>query len=347
MLTFAADSSRIPLLGQPGLSTYFDCPQSWADLLNAFTPSHICEPRARQGKFGNHMAMLPLGCVRILSTYGSAIQLESKSSGLAHLVMPYRGLTRWRVDRHWLDGWTHESLLYVPPGPLQIENTVTAGIVTFVDPEALLQTALSMAGVHESNVMIKASLSSPQLIQVQDPCNQRLANVLYSTYQNLDLLLSAGADVLRLSRIDDQILRLWVLLLIPELQADDERSNQSFLGESGSAWLKALATWIEAHADQPLALSDLERQSGYSRRSLQLAFRTHLGCSPMQWVKRCRMQKARERLQHPALGDSVGSVAQGLGFVNVASFTRDFSRLFGERPSAVLRQARSYPVSGR
>jgi AraC-like DNA-binding protein len=251
------------------------------------------------------------------------------------------------VDRHWLDGWTHESLLYVPPGPLRIENTVTAGIVTFVDPEALLQTALSMAGVNESNVMIKAILSSPQLIPVQGPCNQRLANVLYSTYQNLDLLLSAGADILRHSRIDDQILRLWVLLLIPELQADDERSNQSSLGESGSAWLKALATWIDAHADQPLALSDLERQSGYSRRSLQLAFRAHLGCSPMQWVKRCRMQKARVRLQHPALGDSVGSVAQGLGFVNVASFTRDFSRLFGERPSAVLRQARSYLVSGR
>jgi AraC-like DNA-binding protein len=204
-----------------------------------------------------------------------------------------------------------------------------------------------MAGVNESNVMIKAILSSPQLIPVQGPCNQRLANVLYSTYQNLDLLLSSGADVLRHSRIDDQILRLWVLLLIPELQADDERSNQSSLGESGSAWLKALATWIDAHADQPLALSDLERQSGYSRRSLQLAFRAHLGCSPMQWVKRCRMQKARVRLQHPALGDSVGSVAQGLGFVNVASFTRDFSRLFGERPSAVLRQARSYLVSGR
>ncbi len=105
--------------------------------------------------------------------------------------------------------------------------------------------------------------------------------------------------------------------------------------------MKALAAWIEAHADQALALSDLERQSGYSRRSLQLAFRTHLGCSPMQWVRRCQMQKARERLQHPSPGDSVGSVAYGLGFVNVASFSRDFMRLFGERPSAVLRQARS------
>jgi hypothetical protein len=28
-------------------------------------------------------------------------------------------------------------------------------------------------------------------------------------------------------------------------------------------------------------------KSDYSRRSLQLAFRAHLGCRPMQWVKRC------------------------------------------------------------
>jgi AraC-like DNA-binding protein len=337
----AADYARIPLLGQPGLSHAFDCPQSWADQLNAWTPSHVCEPRARQGQFVNRMAMLPLGCMRILSTHGSAIQLESKGSGLAHLVMPYRGLTRWRVDRHWLDSWTEESLLFVPPGPLQIENTVTAGIVTFVDPDALLQTALSMAGVHDSNLAIRATLSSPQLIPLQGHCNQTLAKVLYATYQNLDLLLSAGADVLRHSRIDDQILRLWVLLLIPALQAVDDCSSQLFPGESGSAWVKTLAAWIEAHAGQPLSLSDLERQSGYSRRSLQLAFRAHLGCSPMQWVSRCRMQKARERLQSPAPGDSVGSVAYGLGFVNVASFSRDFRRLFGERPSAVLRQARS------
>lgn len=341
MENIASDSARIPLLAKPGLSHSFDCPQSWADHLNAWTPSHLCEPKARQGAFVNRMAMLPLGCMRILSTYGSAIQLESKGSGLAHLVMPYRGLTRWRVDRHWLDSWTHESLLYVPPGPLQIENTVTAGIVTFVDPDALLQTALSMAGVHETNVMMKAVLSSPQLIPLQGHYNQSLARVLYSTYQNLDLLLPAGAEVLHHSRIDDQILRLWVLLLVPGLQAAADWSSQVVLGESGSAWVKALAAWIEAHADQPLALSDLERQSGYSRRSLQLAFRAHMGCSPMHWVKRCRMQKARERLQHPSPGDSVGSVAYALGFVNVASFSRDFTRLFGERPSAVLRQARS------
>ena len=340
MLNSDGFSSRIPLLDQPGLSQHFEDPQLWAEQLNAFTPSHICEPTARHGQFDNCTAMLPVGSMRILSTYGTAIQLESSGSGLAHLVMPYRGLTRWRVDRLWLDSWTHQSLLYVPPGPLQIENTVTAGIVTFVEPDALLQTALSIAGGNQSNPMIHARLSAPRLISVEESCNRELVFVLYSAYRNLDLLLAAGADVLHHSRIDDQILRLWVLLLIPELRNAAECFNHSSLPATGPAWVKVLADWIEAHADEPLALSDLERQSGYSRRSLQLAFRTYLECSPMQWVKRCRMRKARERFQCPRPGDSVTTVAHGLGFVNLASFTREFTRLFGERPSAVLRRAR-------
>ncbi len=101
-----------------------------------------------------------------------------------------------------------------------------------------------------------------------------------------------------------------------------------------------LADWIAAHADRPLGLTDLEQQSGYSRRSLQLAFRAVLDFSPMQWVKYCRMQKAHERLQQPNRGDTVGSVARDTGFINATCFTRDFVKLYGETPSAVLRRAR-------
>jgi AraC-like DNA-binding protein len=291
------------------------------------------------------MAMLPIGGMRILSTLGSAIQLESSGSGLAHLVMPYKGLTRWRVDRHWLDSWTRQSLLYVPPGPLQIENTVTAGIVTFVDPDTLLETALLMAGPDETAVGIKTRLAFPRLITVEGRCNRHLADVLYSSYRNLDGLLAAGGAVVHQSRIDDQILRLWVLLLLPELRDITGGSGKAPLHGEISAWVHALADWIEAHAAQPLALTDLERQAWYSRRTLQLAFRMHLGCTPMQWVKRCRMSKARDRLKHPLPHDTVSTIAQSFGFVSGASFSRDFKQLFGEQPSAVLWQARNRPIS--
>jgi len=335
------DLGRIPLLGKPGFSCVFEDPQLWAEQLNAFTPSHICEPKARDRGFRNSMAMLPLGGMRILSTLGNAIQLESSGSEFAHLVMSYRGLTRWCVDRSWLDNWTGDSLLYVPPGPLLIENSVTAGVVTFVSPDTLLQTALAMVGPEGPRLAVKRALSKPKLIPIRDQQDRHLFQVLYATYRSLDQLLSVSIEAVCLSRIDDLILRLWILLLVPELRSLADGLLQPPMNRAGAAWMNTLADWIEAHAHQPLALTDLERQAGYSRRTLQLAFRKHKGCTPMQWVMRCRMQKARERLQSPEPGDSVASVARSLGFANAAAFARDFSRVFGERPSSVLRLARS------
>ncbi|MBM5793791.1 MAG: helix-turn-helix domain-containing protein [Cyanobacteria bacterium K_DeepCast_0m_m1_088] len=186
----------------------------------------------------------------------------------------------------------------------------TPGILISVDPEALLQIALSLAGGGITATHVHAALASARMIPADCEPNLQLANILYSTYQNRDPLVSAGDVILRHSRIDDLILRLWVLLLIPELQLSRAEQSLSSLPDETLAWVNELADWVAAHADRPLTLSDLERQSGYSRRSLQLAFRTVLGCTPMLRVRRCRLQNVRERLERPLNGDSVGSVAR-------------------------------------
>ena len=202
-----------------------------------------------------------------------------------------------------------------------------------------------MAGAGITPTHVQAALASTRMIPADCEPNLQLANVLYSVYQNLDPLVSAGNDILRHSRVDDLILRLWVLLLIPELQLACAGQSLSSQPDQTSAWVKELADWVAAHADRPLTLSDLERQSGYSRRSLQVGFRTVLGCTPMQWVKRCRLQNVRERLERPMHGDSVGSVAKAAGFSNCSALTRDFVQHFGLTPSAVLRQARRNSVA--
>jgi AraC-like DNA-binding protein len=330
-----ADSMLEPLRGQQGLRSADR--QISSEQLKTLTTLQLPEPRAsRQGLVVDPMENLPLGSLRILRTLGSAIQLESSASGLAHLAMPARLADACREEGH--------CLQYVPPGAQEIEMGATPGILMSVDPEALLQIALSMAGAGITANHVHAALASPRTIPADCEPNLQLANILYSAYQNRDPLVSAGDNCLRHSRIDDLILRLWVLLLIPELRLSRADQSLSSLPDETLAWVNELADWVAAHADRPLTLSDLERQSGYSRRSLQVAFRTVLGCTPMQWVKRCRLQNVRERLEHPLNGDSVGSVAKAAGFNNSA-FTRDFVRHFGVTPSAVLRQARRNSVA--
>jgi len=286
------------------------------------------------------MAPLQLGSMQIFSANGGGIRPESRDSGLACLVMPCRALASGAADRQWMHTLEHQPLAYIPPGHLETASPLTPGTVTVVSPAVLCQIALSMVGSDITPIELQSALSSPRLIAVDADSNRQLSDSLYLLYDSIAPLFSAGEAILRHSRIDEQILRLWVLLLIPELQHADFAFRSSSTFEGASAWVKDLADWIAVHADRPLGLSDLERQSGYSRRSLQLAFRAVLGCTPMQWVKRCRMQMVRERLEHPVPAESVASAAKVARFFNAASFTRDFVRLYGETPSAVLRRSR-------
>jgi transcriptional regulator GlxA family with amidase domain len=100
---------------------------------------------------------------------------------------------------------------------------------------------------------------------------------------------------------------------------------------------EVLIDWIEANCHRPLSLSDLEKQSHYSRRSLQYAFRQRFGCGPMQYIRRQRLALAKQRLLAPRPGTTVTSVAQECGYLSVANFRRYYQQRFGETPSGALR----------
>lgn len=144
---------------------------------------------------------------------------------------------------------------------------------------------------------------------------------------------------------------LTLLLLLTTRQqgqaaAPDARSDSSPTPAEREP-LDALTAWIDANLNQPIDLGTLEEQAGCSRRTLQYHFRRRFDCTPMQWVRRQRLEQALQRLQRPALLDSVWSVAQIVGYTNLSAFSRDFRQHHGLRPSDVLRSARSHTPQNR
>ncbi len=91
---------------------------------------------------------------------------------------------------------------------------------------------------------------------------------------------------------------------------------------------------------QPITLTSLERRTGYGRRTLQLAFQERCGCGPMHWIRSRRLELARQALLHPGPSDTVGGIAAQFGFASLATFSRDFAKAFGQRPSDLLRLSR-------
>jgi AraC family transcriptional activator of mtrCDE len=57
----------------------------------------------------------------------------------------------------------------------------------------------------------------------------------------------------------------------------------------------------------------------------------------MQWLRRRRLELALEQLSRADAGDSVSSIARRCGYLSLTSFSRDFSRVYGRKPSEILR----------
>jgi len=77
-----------------------------------------------------------------------------------------------------------------------------------------------------------------------------------------------------------------------------------------------------------------------SVRHLQRVFKARWQCTPGDWLREQRLQRARQML---AAACSVKRVAYSLGFNQPSQFSRDFKARFGYCPSVDLRDGRTVP----
>lgn len=83
-------------------------------------------------------------------------------------------------------------------------------------------------------------------------------------------------------------------------------------------------------------LTDIASAACVSRFHFARQFRQRTGCSPMAYVMRLRLERAKEML---ARGDQrIADTAAALGFYDQSHFTRTFRRATGVSPRAFSRQ---------
>lgn len=327
----------IPLLGNSTLRRRIHDPQAWAGAVCTSTPVRICEPRQLRQPFHNDSAVLALGKVVVVATQGSAISLRTEQHPCAQLLIPYRGNGWWGIDGACYENPVGESVLYLPPAPLSLDNDITSGVSLNLDPAVLLATALTMAGPEGLRPESLLRLQQPLRLLVADPASAGLIISFYSLLLSLDPLIGeSGADAERL-RFDDLIVRMTVLLLLGELRRDSPAEAAAAASLASRRRLEPLLEWMDASLAAPISLSDLEAHVHWSRRTLQYTFRAACGCTPMQWLRRRRLEKALQRLRNPLPGDTVASIARAVGFSSPITFSREFRRQYGCTAGSVLR----------
>lgn len=109
---------------------------------------------------------------------------------------------------------------------------------------------------------------------------------------------------------------------------------------AGSRAVRMALELIEAEPDRPWRVADLAREAGVSARTLQEAFRRDLGVSPLEQLRRVRLERARRDLL--AVGPGTGSVADiaaRWGFFHLGRFSQVYRAAYSELPSQTLREA--------
>jgi AraC family transcriptional regulator len=108
-------------------------------------------------------------------------------------------------------------------------------------------------------------------------------------------------------------------------------------GELAAHRFVRVLDYIEHHLGDAISLEDLARVAGVSRFHFARQFRTRTGESPMGYLMRTRVERAKTRLRDPRI--RVIDIATELGFADQSHFARTFRRLVGMPPSAYARAA--------
>lgn len=96
-------------------------------------------------------------------------------------------------------------------------------------------------------------------------------------------------------------------------------------------WL--VQDYLEAHLGADLSLEQVAQEAGMSVTSLQRAFRSAFGATVFEYVRRRRLERARDALVGE--GISVTEAAIIAGYSSSANFSTAFKRAFGVPPKSV------------
>ena len=91
--------------------------------------------------------------------------------------------------------------------------------------------------------------------------------------------------------------------------------------------------YMQAHAQEVIAVPDLCQAIGASRRALQYAFEEVMQISPVTYLRAMRLNQVRSELRQNRAAP-VGDVAARWGFWHPSRFASDYKAMFGELPSA-------------
>ena len=106
------------------------------------------------------------------------------------------------------------------------------------------------------------------------------------------------------------------------------------MGHGQQHAIAEVLTTIHADCTQDFTVARLASMAGMSESVFYEAFKSVTAATPMQYIKRLRLQEAHRQI---TLGmNNVSGAAYGVGYNSLSQFSREFTRVFGVNPRTYL-----------
>jgi AraC-like DNA-binding protein len=134
----------------------------------------------------------------------------------------------------------------------------------------------------------------------------------------------------RLARLSDAVRRLEA-----EVVGLLARAASAAPGEGVGCDVESLKHWLASQAHRRVRIAELATLAGVSRRTVERAF-LRTGCTPVDYLRRVRLDRACTMLAGPTKDLSVAGVASAVGYTHLGRFAEEYRRHVGELPSRTL-----------
>jgi AraC-like DNA-binding protein len=235
---------------------------------------------------------------------------------------------------------SNQDLLILPGAAWRLESSSCSLVMLHLERKRLQRVAMAMA---EQRSLPEGWRERLEPQGPWQPDNSRASQALHVSLREVlvmaSRLIEQSEALLERLELDLLIYRLLAALVVPELRGSDSLGRLRSRRREGGDRFEELIAYLEEHLHEPLSLHQLEARSHYSRRALQYAFLERLGCSPTQWIRTMRLERARRWLQEPQPGETVTRIAQACGYRSLNLFAMDFQQRFHVKPSELLRES--------
>ena len=301
---------------------------SYAEQSNTALGERLIVPLVPERTFLAQFALLDLGGLVINSGRVSPMISRQELNHDALLVVNYGGSCSYLHGRTKLESHGGDVLLTSNEGGAY-HCQHCSGICLTINRALLLQTTNDLLDGTDNQ-------SAPALMRLGEGSSL----VLFRFFEHVNQLLLQERWLPKALGLGSQLYRYLAVALLQQSGQIDRLRQRHQGRRRWSPGLDELVDHIRANRQLPLTMADLERLSHYSARHLTTLFRERFNCTPMQFVRRQRLDLAMERLTAPQPGDTVIRIARECGYRHAANFSVDFQREFGSKPSDVLRLSR-------